>query len=48
MYASAKRDSQEEIVKPVRLFPVAVILGLYEESEHCWLVNVFVRVKVRV
>ena len=35
MYASAKRDSQEEIVMPVRLFPMAVILGLYKESEHC-------------
>ena len=35
MYVSAKRDSQEEIVKPVRLFPMAVILGLYNESEYC-------------
>ena len=34
MYASAKRDSQEEIVKLVRLFPVTVILSLYEETEH--------------
>ena len=35
MYVSAKMDSQEEIVKPVRLFPMAVILGLHDESEHC-------------
>jgi len=46
MYVSAKLDSQEEIVKPVRLFPMAVILGLYDESENCWLVNFFVRVRV--
>ena len=32
MDVSAKRDSQEEIVKPVRLFPMAVILNLYKES----------------
>ena len=35
MYVSAKMDSQEEIVKPVRLFPITVILGLYDVSEHC-------------
>ena len=35
MYVSAKRDSQEEIVKPVRLLPMAVILNLYKESENC-------------
>ena len=35
MYAFVKRDSQEEIVKPVRLFPMAMILGLYDESDHC-------------
>ena len=32
MYVSAKRDSQEEIVKLVRLSPMAVILNLYKES----------------
>ena len=32
MYVSAKRDSQEEVVKPVRLSPMAVILNLYKES----------------
>ena len=35
MYVAAKLDSQEDIVKPVRLFPMAVILGLYNESENC-------------
>ena len=35
MYVSAKRDSQEEIVKPVRLFPMAVILNLDKENENC-------------
>ena len=49
MYVSAKRDSQEEIVKPVSdRFPMAVILNLNKESENFWPLNVFVKIRNRV